>query len=326
MKISQVRKFLIILILAITLLATPLLTAGCASPVSGTVATDLSETLVPQVNLDVYIYVNQQQPTIIPKSLIGTTDDISVQSLSIWGVVISKTEYELAGALTFTAANDANQVFTRIPSSAKIYLKLSDRTIYFSQSSGGAAENIKNDIDTNNFKRYDDRNVLAEVSKLPSGGNTNPGLICIVKPNPTAVNFVKQFLNQDAANTINNIFNNAKPSIIVLGIFGSQPLNLSDLAQRISNDTVWDIDVGVVASMDSIYPGIIFSPIANNFLSSQGFPKVTIGNLTAYKDSAGIGSGKTIPIYLNVSGNHVYAAASGNDSYAQTLLSKINRN
>ena len=85
------------------------------------------------------------------------------------------------------------------------------------------------------------------------------------------------------------------------------------------------MDLGVVVSMDSVYPGFIFSPIASHVIANQGFPEVNVGGMTAYKDSVNLANGKTIPIYLNISGNHVYGTASGNDSYAQTLLTNINR-
>ncbi len=325
MKRSLFIRFLLILTMAIIILSLPLLVTGCTQSISGTAATELAATMVPPVDLDVYIYVNQQVPTVIPKSLTGTTADISVQSLAIWGIANSDTQYTISGALTFTSTSDASVVFTQIPNSANIYSKLSDRTIYFLRGSAGPAESIKNAIDNNNFKQYDDKNALVEVSKLPSGGTTNPGVIGIVKPNSTAVNFVKQYLDQNTANTINSIFSNAKPRIITLGIFGSQPLNLADISQRISNNSIWDMDLGAVVSMDSVYPGFIFSPIASRAISGQGFPEVKVGNVTAYKDSVNVGNGRTVPIYLNISGNHVYATASGNDSYAQTLLTNIKR-
>lgn len=325
MKISKLYKLLLILTTSIMILGIPLLSTGCAENTSGTTATELAATMVPTANLDVYIYANQQAPTVIPKSLTGADADISVQSLAIWGIANNDTQYTIGGALTFTNSTDASAVFAQIPHSTNIYTKLSDRTIYFLQGSGASAQTIKSAIDNNNFKPYDNKEALSEVSKLPSGGTTNPGLICIIKPDPAAVNLVKQYLGQNTADTVNSVFSDAKPGIIVLGVFGSQPLNLADMVQSVSDNTIWNMDLGVVVSIKSIYPGFIFSPIAGHVISNQGFPEVKIGGLTAYKDSVNLGNGKTIPIYLNVSGNNVYVTASGNDSYAQTLLTDIKR-
>ena len=325
MRISQIGKALVILTMVTLMLSVPVLTTSCSSNMSGAAATELATTLVPPVDLDVYLYANQQVPTVVPKSLTGAPVDISVQSVSIWGIVNSDTQYTLAGALTFTSSSDASAVFSQIPNTTNIYTKLSNNTIYFIKGSGGPAESIKNAIDNNNFKKYDDQNALAEVSKLPSGGTTNPGLIGVVKPTQAAVNLVKQYLDQNTANTINSVFSYAKPEIIALGVFGSQPLNLADLSQQVANNTIWNSDLGVVVAIDSAYPGFIFSPIANHVIANQGFSQVTIGNLSAFKDSVSLGNGTTIPVYLNINGNQVYATASGNDAYAQTLMTSINR-
>jgi hypothetical protein len=311
--------------LALMLLIIPLLSAGCAVQISGITANELSSTMVPPVDLDVYIYVNQQVPTVVPKSLTGALNDISVQSLAIWGIANSPGQYTIAGALTFTSASDAASIYIQIPKSSEIYTRLTGSTIYFLNGSGNSLASIKNAIDTNSFKKYDDKTALAEVSKLPSGGTTKPGLIAIIKPNTTAVNMVKQYLDKSAADTVDSIFSNARPRVLALGIFGSQPVNLSDLAKRIDNDTVWGMDLGIVASMDSIYPGLVFGPIASRVIASQGFDETKIGGLKVYKYLLDPGNGKKIPIYLNISGNHVYITASGADSYAQTLMTNINR-
>jgi hypothetical protein len=281
--------------------------------------------MVPAVDLDVYIYVNQQAPTRVPKSLTGEDTDISVQSLSIWGIVNNENPYAVGGALTFTSAADAGAVFNQLKNSTDFYTELSDSIIYFVQGSGSSAESLKNAIANNDFKRYDDQKALAEAAKLPSGGTTKVGLIGIVKPNQAAVDLAKKYLGKDNADTLESLYSSAKPEIIALGVFSSQPIDLADTAQRISDNTIGDRDLGVVASMASAYPGILFSPIASQFIKKQGLTEVKVGDLTAYQYSVDIGNGKSIPIYLNISGNHIFATASGKDAYAQTLLTGINR-
>ena len=326
MKYWKFTKLAVIISLSLIMLIMPMVALGCSGEsISGIAATELAATMVPPVDLDVYIYVNQQAPTRVPQSLTGATADISVQSLAIWGIVNSESQYTISGALTFTSAVDANKVFVQIPKQTNIYTKLSDRTIYFLQGAGGPAESIKNAINNNNFKVYSDKVALAELSRMPSNSTAKPGIIGVVKPNKAAVNLLKQYVDQNTASTIESIFSNAKPQIIALGVFGPQPVDLADMSKRISNNTIWDMNLGVVISMNSVYPGLIFSPIAKRVISNQGFPEVKVGEITAYKNSVDIGNGKTIPIYLNISGNHVFATASGQDSYAQTLLTGIKR-
>jgi hypothetical protein len=326
MQNSRIMRWVVIIGLALILAAMPFMSAGCTyGTVSGITATKLAATMVPPVNLDVYIYVDQQVPTKIPGSLTGAPVDISVQSLAIWGVVNNDTQYTIAGAITFTSAADASAVFTQIPKSADVYTKLADRTIYAIYGSGGPAESIKNAIVNNNFKKYDDKAALAEVARLPAEGVTKLGLIGIIKPNQGAINLAKRYLDEGTAKTIESVYSYAKPRIITVGVFGSQPIDPIAMMPRIANNTIWETDLGVVLSMDSVYPGFIFEPIASRFISSQGYPEVKVGNFTAYKNSINLGNGKQIPIYVNISGNHIYGTASGKESYAQTLLTSISR-
>ena len=270
MKFWKFSKFLAILTLAIITLSISVGSVGCTGVVPGTSATQLEATMVPAVDLDVYIYVNQQVPTNIPKTLTGADADITVQSLSIWGIINDATQYAVGGALTFTNAADAGVVSAQLKNSTDFYTKLSDSTIYFVQGSGSSAESLKNAIANNDFKRYDDQKALAEAAKLPSGGTTKPGLIGIVKPNQAAVDLAKKYLNQNTASTLESLYSSAKPEIIALGVFSSQPIDLADTVQRISDNTVWDRDLGIVVSIASAYPGIIFSPIASQYIKSQG--------------------------------------------------------
>jgi hypothetical protein len=281
--------------------------------------------MVPPVDLDAYIYVDQQTPTRVPGSLTGAPVDISVQSLAIWGILNSETQYSVGGALTFTSAADAAAVFGQIPRLAGIYTKLSDRVIYFVHGAGGPAESIKSAIANNTFKRYDDKAALAEVSLLPAGSTTRAGVVGIVKPSKAALDLVERYLGKATAAQIGSVLSDAKTRIIAFGVFGSQPVDVADMVRRISNKTVWDMDLGVVMSLDSVYPGFVFSPAATLSIRNQGLPAVDVGGLDAYLYSVKVADGKAISVYLNVSGNHVFAAASAKDSYARTLLSGINR-
>jgi hypothetical protein len=325
LKAFKIRKVLAILTLVIITLGVLLGSAGCTATIPGLNSVQLQETLVPTVDLDVYLYINQQVPTNVPKTLTGASSDIKVQSLSIWGIIKDINQPAVGGALTFSTAADASTVFDQFKNSKDFFIKLSDKNIYFIQGSGSGAESLKTAISNNSFKRYDDKQGLAEAAKLPSGGTAKPGLIGIIKPDQAVVDLVKKFLDRNTANTLESLYSGSKAEIIALGIFSSQPIDFAVTAQRISDNTIWDTDLGIVISVASAYPGIIFSPIAGQYFKNQGLTEIKVGDLTAYKYSAGLGSDKVIPIYLNISGNHVFAVASGKDSYAQTLLTGIKR-
>lgn len=85
---------------------------GCTAPtVSGSIANELAATRVPNLDLDVYLYHNQGSPTTVPKDLTGSSMDISVDSLAIWGIINANT-YALGEALTFNNVDDAKLLTT----------------------------------------------------------------------------------------------------------------------------------------------------------------------------------------------------------------------
>ena len=312
--------FVVILLISLFLLI-----SSCASPkVSSPLADELAATMVPDVNLDVYLYMNQGNPTKVPKNLIASPVDISVDSLAIWGV-INANMYSVGGALTFANASDASYIYSQLPQQNDVWTKLSSNIIYFVQGSGGPAESLISAISSNDFKQYDDNQALGEVSLMPNSSTAIPVGIGIIKPTQAALNLLKPFIDTNSADTIDSIFNWAKPQVIVIGLYSSQQIDVADVVQRINTNTLWDADLGGTVSMNSSFPGLVFSPIATKYMDNTGYSKVSLGDLTVYKVFLDGGNGKTIPVLINVSGNHVFVTASGQESYADTLMTSIAR-
>lgn len=321
----RILELLPAIFLALILSTIPLACTGSGQPAAPTtIAGALATTMVPNVDLDMYVYMNQGTPTKVSRNLIGTANDITVESLAVWGI-IKDDGYSLSGALTFTAASDASNINSRTPQQPGIWTKLSDRVIYFVQGNGTESDAVKNAVSNNNFKLFNDSQALAEVSNLPMGGTTKPAAIAIVKPNQAMVNLIKKYTSQDIAVTVQNIFDGAKPQVIVLGLYSSAPIDIADIMQRAANNTLWSANIGILGSINSIYPGVVFSPVAAKLLDGQNFPKELVGNLTVYKITVKTGEGQTIPLLINVDGNHVFAAVSGNEAYSQAMLTGIKR-
>ena len=291
---------------------------------TGGIATTLAATLVPDVNLDVYIYIKQLTGTTVPKSLIGLSIDIQIDSLAIWGV-ISNDIYSVAGELNFSNASEAGNLFSQLPQQRDIWTKLVGSSIYVVQGSGGPAESLKTAINNNKFKPYDDSNALAQVASMPYSSSIKPEAICIVKPNQAAIDILKQYVDTKTVNTVQNIYTWAKPKIIVIGLYSPEAIDIADLDREINNKTLSDTDLCVVASANSVFPGFIVSPIVTRLLKNEGLTKIIFGDLTEYQASINIGNGQSIPVLLNVAGNRVFATVSGNEPYAQTLMSNIKR-
>jgi len=322
---SKLSRYLVIFSLAIVFVLPAGMALGCASPiVSGTLADKLAATMVPNVNLDMYIYFHQENPTIVSKDLIGSSTDISVDSLAMWGV-INDNMYSVGGALTFTNVSDAGYIFSQLPQQNDLWTKLSSNIIYFVQSSGGPSERLISAITNNNFKRYNDKQALGEVSLMPDDSTSIPGGIGIIKPTQAALNLLRPYIDINSADTVERIFTWAKPQVIVIGLYSSQQIDIADTVQRIITNTILDADLGGIISINSSFPGLLFSPVAVKYMDNIGYLKANLGDLTVYQAFLDDGDGKTIPVLINVSGNHVFATISGQESYAETLMTSITR-
>ena len=165
---------------------------------------------------------------------------------------------------------------------------------------------------------------MDQVSAMPYSDSIKPVAICIVRPSQASIDILKQYVDLKTVNTVQSIYTWAKPQVIVVGLY-PEIVDIADVEREIKNKTLSDTDLCVVASANSVLPGFIVSPIATRLLRNEGLTKIIFGNLTEYQTSINIGNSQSIPALLNVAGNRVFATVSGNESYAQTLMSNINR-
>jgi len=109
----------------------------------GGIATTLAATLVPDINLDVYIYIKQLAHTTVPRNLIGLDIDIQIDSLAIWGV-IKDDVYSIGGILNFPNTLEAGKLYSKLPQQSDVWTKLVGSSIYVVQGSDVPAETLKN--------------------------------------------------------------------------------------------------------------------------------------------------------------------------------------
>jgi hypothetical protein len=319
-------RYLFLSTLLVILASIPVLGAGCEkasvqAPVPST-SFGLSSSLVPNLGLDVYVYVKQGNPTIVPKDLINVPADVAVESLSLWGIADADTMV-FGGGLLFTSVDDAARIYSLIPGQTEFWSKLSDRMIYFVQGSGTAAETLKNAIANNDFKQYDDQQALEEVARLPDGGTTRLAAIGIVKPSQPLIKLIAKGINPESSGMINTLLKSAMLQVIIAGLYASQQIDITDIAQAIKNGDIWEKDLGILASVKSGVPGFVASPIIKRFLDNEGFTETSSGELVLYQGPLNTGNGRAIPVLIRIDGNRVFAAASGNDAYAQTLITDV---
>lgn len=330
MKSTICKCGLIFFILIIVLVTIPITGMGCQGmevPSPAAVAgMELSSTLVPDIDLDLYVYVKQESPTTVPREIVGTAFDITTESLAMWGIA-TEDYFTFGGGLTMASAADASSTYGQIPPGRIIWTQLSEPVIYFVAGSGAAAESLKTAISSNNFKYYKNSEALYEVSLLPNGGTTRLAGVAIARPSQTLVKLISNEVNPDTSDLLDVLIKTANLEVVTAGIYAPEQINVVEIARGMELDTVLSSlssDVGILASIKSAWPSFVVSPIIVKALESAGYTKVNLGDLTVFKGYLDIGMGRTTPIILRVKDNRVFAAVAGQESYMETLISSVN--
>ena len=187
MALSKSARLIIYICLSIIIVLVSVAGTSCkGNTANGVIATTLGATQVPDLNLDLYLYFNQDSPTAIPKNWLQTQQDIQVESVAVWGIVENDT-YSIAGAINFTDTADAATINSLLMSRSDLWVKLVDKTIYLVNGSGNPADSFKNAITDNKFKQYDDQNALSDVSRMPYSASARPLAVGIIKPSQAAL-------------------------------------------------------------------------------------------------------------------------------------------
>lgn len=310
------------------LLAASVILAGCAQqkpePTKVSSGIDLSATLVPNMDLDAYAYVKQDNPTKIPKEIIGVPSDLSVESLAIWGVV-KDDDFTVGAGLRMGSAAEAAYVLAQIPPQAKTWTSTSGNTLYVVYGAGAAAEQLKTAISKNDFKYYNDQAALQEAALLPNASPAKLAAVAVVKPNKAMVNLLAKYSDSRLSSMMDSLVRWGRVQAIAIGLCAPQQIDVADMVQKLALGTIWDSDLGIVASAKSSLPGFVVTPAASKFLENAGFAKASVGTLSVYKGSVNAANIKTVPVIISLKGSRIFATSSGKESYAATLITSVTR-
>ncbi|MBI4187539.1 MAG: hypothetical protein HY530_08575 [Chloroflexi bacterium] len=324
MKTSLKTKLLTFI--SVLLIVIPIASAGCQRETAPTPApspAELSTTLVPNVPLDIYLYARQSRPTTVPAKMVNTPQDTSIESLAIWGVPAAD-DFAFGMALTLTSNEEASKVYSAMTLPEDAWKKLSGNTIYLVQGPGHAAESLKTAISNNDFKHYDDSEALQATAFLPGGSTFNPAAIATAKPSDMLINLLAQNAGNQGLGQLNLILKLMNLKVIAAGLYSPRQINLAEISEAIdSGSSIYDLDLGVVVLVRSGFPGFIVEPTVKKFLVEAKFAEVKSGELTLYKGTWETDGGKGVPVLIKVEGNDVFIALSGQESYAETLISNL---
>jgi len=328
MSIKIIMRKLVVALLLTMLISVPVISLGCQTESTPSLTTStysgISSTLVPNINFDVYVYGQQDSPTTVPKDLIGLPFDVVVESLALWGIPV-EDDFILGGGFTLTSAADAAKIHSAIPRQITTWTMLSERTIYFVQGSGVIAESLKETISNNDFKYYDDQEGLQEVSLLPAGGATKLVAVGIVEPGERLTELIAKNITPEASGMVDTLLKWVRLQVITVGLYAPRQISVAEIAQSSETGSFWQSELGILASVKSSLPGFVVNPILNIILDNAGYTKTSLGEVTIYKGSADIDNGKAITILVRMEGNRIFAAVSGQESYAETLVTGIKK-
>ena len=103
------------------------------------------------------------------------------------------------------------------------------------------------------------------------------------------------------------------------GLYSTQQIDLRQIKEALESSISPDLNLGLLVLVKSGLPGFVVEPIVKEYLKEHDFSETNIGELTIYKGSRNIG-GEAVPVLLRIEGNRLFAAASRQLSYAETLI------
>ncbi len=308
------------------LILLPVLVTGCLGEVEqlpGSSADKFSALLVPDTNLELYVYAKQERSTIIPAKIVNMSHDIKVDSLAIWGLP-SDNGLVFGAGLTFANASDASEIYAGIVSEEISWKILRDNKVYLLRGSGVAAESLKSAILNNAFKYYTDGNVLETVAMLPQGGRTKMVAIAVAKPSKQVLDFTAQYIGNKNFDQVSKVLKLLNPDVVIGGLYSPHQINVAKAVEVFEKGSgASTLDVGMLVLIKSSLPGFVLSPIAKNLLIDYKFTEVKFSEFTVFKGFWSAPDGSKIPVIIRIEGNHIFAAISGQEAYAETLITSI---
>lgn len=283
----------------------------------------LGATLVPNVELDNYFYLKQKNPTTVPGNVLNISHDVSLVSAAVWGVPVQDT-YAFGVGVTLSSANDASELYEKIGDLGNQgWKKLSDNTIYLVSGSNAAAESLKKAISNNDFKYFDNKELLEAASAMPDRDTTKLAAIWVGKPSEPLMNFATQYGGAQVPDQATAMLTMAQITAIAIGVYSPQEVDIAKIiAMSGRGGRISDLNMGLLAYVKSNLPGILVEPAIAGFLKEPDFTKTNLGELTVYKGFWNTGK-DNVPILVRLNGNRIFAAAAGQESYAQTLIKSV---
>ena len=310
---SVMLRLALLLILSLALVSDP----GCET--TPNISTPLlpsgfTDALVPDVNLDGYLYLNQSSPVVISSDLMKATGpQISVRSAQLF---LGPDTDSIGGSVSFQSQADA-QLAVQLMKSITIPLwSLANGNIIYAANtdSGDWTSSVKN--------AFSQQQMVNPSAKFPETRED----FAYFPSNPPSKPIVAGFVNTtgnlvDSIGTrtelsltdYTSVLKSAGISRISFVVYCAKPITIS--SKTLSEAYIDSLQVSALAVGRSSYPSIAVSAFFDTAIESAGFTKYTINNVDMFEYPLG-----NAEIAAGHKGNVIYVAVSPSKDLVEKLL------
>jgi hypothetical protein len=279
--------------------------------------------MVPDTNLDLYVYAKQERSTTVPADMIKMPQDVDVEALAIWGVP-AKEGLVLGMAFTFADSKTASDTYSRITLDQSWWKFLNNNVIYIVQGSGIASTALKEVISKNDFIYYNDSQILESVLIFPNSGRSKIIALAAAKPSEQVINYLEKSIDSKNMQLVNKISKQINLDLIIAGLYSPHQINIAKAGEVLKKGTnLASLDLGILILIKSNLPGFLVEPAVKNILTEYGFIEKSLGRFSLYRGLWSTANNNVVPIFIRVEDNYIFVALSGQETYAETLITSV---
>jgi hypothetical protein len=321
--IASIKTLLISFLLLVSLIASSCQIDPDQLPFVSSSNNKFAAFMVPDTNLDLYVYAKQEHPTVVPAEMIKMPRDVDVETLAIWGVP-AKEGLVLGMAFTFADPQTASDTYSRITLDQNWWKFLNNNVIYIVQGSGIASKALKDVISSNDFKYYDDSKILESVLIFPNSGRSKIIALAAAKPSEQVMNYLEKNIDNKNVQLVNKISKQINLDFIIAGLYSPHQMNIAKAGEVLKKGTnVSSLDLGALLLIKSNLPGFLVEPAVKSILTEYGFTEKILGRFSLYRGLWSTVNNNVVPIFIRIEDNYIFVSLSGQETYAETLITSV---
>ena len=130
--------------------------------------------------------------------------------------------------------------------------------------------------------------------------------------------------NTKGSDLINIIVRLINLRVVAGGLYSPYQIDVAEIVGVIDGGgNIYDLDLGLLVLVKSGLPGFIVKFATEKFLVHYKFTEAKLGELALYKGLWDTNNGEAVHVLVRIEDNHIVAAISGQESYAETLMTSV---